>query len=89
MVVPKRVGIDMTEYKNEVITIQGGVCAVTLHDVAPADGEIIWINGTDYFISYVGLAFLKKRFGESWIDERIVDADSYKDEQTDVYYSED
>lgn len=89
MVVPRRVGMDMTEYKNEVILIQGGVCAVTLHDVGPNDGEVIFINGTDYFVSYVGLGFLKKRFGETWIDERIVDIDSYKDEQTDVYYSED
>ncbi len=84
---PKRIIMDMTEYKSETILIQGGVCAVTLHDVSPDDGEVIFINGSDYFVSYVGLAFLKKRFGESWIDERIVDLNSYKGEE-DVYLPE-
>lgn len=89
MVVPRKVGMDMTEYKNEVILIQGGVCAVTLHDVVPDDGEVIFMNGTDYFISHVGLAFLRKRFGADWIDERIIDADSYKDAgEDDVYLPE-
>jgi hypothetical protein len=87
MVVRPRVHIDMTEYKKSCIEIQQGLCPVTMHECEPSDGEILYLNGLDYFISRTGLKLLRDRFGDRFIDERLID--NFYDADESYYVPED
>lgn len=84
----RKKGIDMTDYKKELIEMQNGLCPITMQECEPADGDVIYIKGIDYFVSRLGLKFLRDRFGDKFIDERIIHDyfDGIPDDET--YYPE-
>lgn len=50
-------------------------CPITSEVLSLYDGEIIYCNGDDYFVSNKGLDKLKEVFGEDFIKERIITYD--------------
>lgn len=81
----------MTDLKKELIELQQGYCPVTMQEVESADGDVLYCNGTDYFVSRVGLKFLRDRFGSDFIDKRIVHypEQGYDVDENDNYYNQD
>lgn len=51
------------------------VCPIAQEYLSVWEGEILYINGEDYFISNKGLTTLKKIFGDKFIVERIISYD--------------
>jgi hypothetical protein len=86
MVVPRRnKEMDMTAYKMQTLEAQLGLCPITMHECEPSDGDILYLNGIDYFVSNVGLKLLRERFGNEFIDSRVVTNYFNDDTQYDIY----
>lgn len=85
----KRKAMDMNDYKKQVLECQQGYCPITMNECEAADGEIIYCNGTDYFVSRSGLRFLRDALGEKFIDIRIVhEYDQGTEDNDEIYYPE-
>lgn len=80
---------DMTEYKQQLIEAQNGLCAVTMNEIDVVDGEVLFLKGIDYFISKQGLLFLRQTFGEKFIDTRLVNDYFYRQDDGIIHYPED
>ena len=89
VVVGKRKAMDMEDYKKLVLETQAGYCPITMQVCESIDGEIIYCNGTDYFVSRAGLRFLRDALGEKFIDIRIVyEYDQGTEDNDETYYPE-
>lgn len=62
------------EYRKELITYNV-ICPITKNLLSIHNGEIIYCNGEDYFISDIGIDKLIGIFGEKFIQERIITYD--------------
>lgn len=58
-------------YRKELV-IDAVVCPITSELLSIEKGEILFVNGTDYFISENGIDKLMNIFGEEYIKERII-----------------
>lgn len=83
--VAKRIDVDETEYRKRLIEEQMGICPVTFMETNSSDGEILFVNGMDYFLSKDGIHLVRQMFGEKFIDERIVNYGSHPTEDQMVY----
>lgn len=64
------------EYRKLIITDSRSVyCPISHKPLNPLQGEILYCNGADYFVSDEGIETLKKVFGEKEIAERIITYD--------------
>lgn len=67
---------DELEYRKVLIADSRSVfCPVTHKLLLAMEGEIIFCNGSDYFVSDEGIERLKSIFGEQEIMERIITYD--------------
>lgn len=64
------------EYRRMLIKDSGSIyCPITHKVLIPIQGESLFINGTDYFISDDGIKILKKIFGDEFIKDRVITYD--------------
>lgn len=64
------------DYRKKLVSESGHVFCPVSHDMLSVyDGEIIYVNGGDYFISTTGIEKLKDIFGDEFIKERIITYD--------------
>lgn len=66
--------VDLSDYKDKLITQQGYICPVTQEYVEPPGVEILFVNGQDYAISLSGVDKLRKKYGQVYINDKIVHA---------------
>lgn len=62
------------EYRKQLIK-DFIVCPIAHEILSINEGEILYCNGDDYFVSYNGLEKLKNVFGIEYINERIITYD--------------
>ena len=64
------------EYRKLIIKESHSIyCPISHKPLSVLKGELIFCNGTDYFISDEGLETLKSIFGEKFVIERIITYD--------------
>lgn len=64
--------LDLDEYKEKLIEQQGYICPVTQAYIDVNDVDVIFLNGHDYAISFIGLTKLRDKFGVEYINDKIV-----------------
>lgn len=79
-IIVTRYGTTLTEneieYRKALIQDSKSVyCPMTHKPLVSTDGEILYVNGKDHFISNDGLDMIKKIFGEEFVKERIITYD--------------
>lgn len=64
------------EYRRMIIKDNGSIyCPITHKVLIPVQGEMLFVNGSDYFISEDGIKILQKIFGVEFIKDRIITYD--------------
>lgn len=67
---------DEIEYRKMLIKDSKSIyCPITHKVLVVVQGEVLFVNGSDYFISDEGMKILKKIFGDEFIKERIITYD--------------
>lgn len=67
---------DEIEYRKMLIKDSNSIyCPITHKVLVVVQGEVLFVNGSDYFISDEGMTTLKKIFGDEFIKDRIITYD--------------
>lgn len=64
--------IAIEKYKQELIEQQGYICPIIQVAVSPIETEILHVNEDDYAVSMEGLSILRAKFGNTYINDKIV-----------------